>query len=132
MDIMIDSFLKKIKYVLLLMLSLTPILANANVDDLNSSFQNDAWLPTFNVWKWFIKTESPYYFALVITKQIIMYTGIIAVIAVMIWWITYLVSLWNDEKIKKAKNIIIYSIVWVLVSILSYTFVDIINSLTLN
>jgi len=107
--------------------------AFANSDDL--PFENDYSLPAFYQTKWsswILKLESPYYFILVIIKQIVIYTWIISIIAIMIGWIMFLTSMWKEEQFKKAKNVIIYSIVWVVVSISSYALVDIINNLSLK
>ena len=122
--------LKKITYVCIFFVSALPFIANANVDDID--FSNDAGLPTFNEWKWFIKYETPYYFALIVIKKLIEFVWIFAIITMMIWWIMFLTSLWVEEKIKKARSIITYSIVWVLVSVLSYVLVDIVNNISLK
>jgi len=63
---------------------------------------------------------------------LIKYVAIIAVISLMISWIMYLVSGWEEEKVKKAKNWIIWSLVWVLISISAYWLVGIINNLTIS
>jgi len=41
-----------------------------------------------------------------LTATVIQYVAVIAVVAVMYGWILYLLSSWDDEKIKKAKNVI--------------------------
>ncbi|MDD2487318.1 MAG: hypothetical protein PHS92_03040 [Candidatus Gracilibacteria bacterium] len=127
---MINRILKKALYISISSLSFIPFLTNANVDDID--FKNDAGLPSFNSGSGFIKYETPYYFVIVIIKELIKYVGIFAIIAMMIGGIMYISSLGVEDKIKKAKNIVIYSIVGVLVSILSYALVDIVNNLTLN
>ena len=58
----------------------------------------------------------------------IQYTAVIAVIAVMIWWILYLLSSGDEEKTKKAKNVIIWSLVGVFVSLSAYGIIEIINN----
>jgi len=63
---------------------------------------------------------------------LIKYVAIIAVISLMISWIMYLISGWEEEKVKKAKNWIIWSLVWVLISISAYGLVGIVNNLTIN
>lgn len=121
----------KIKYIVLLIISLLlPIITFANTSTLD--FKNEFWLPSFYEWDGFIKKENPVNFLFVIIREVTKYVAILAIIATMIGWLMFLFSAWNDEKVKKAKNVIIYSIIWVLVSIASFTLVDIINNLTLN
>lgn len=62
----------------------------------------------------------------------IKYTAVIAVIALMIAWIMYLISGWEDEKIKKAKTYIIWSLVWVIISTSAWAIINVINSFKIN
>lgn len=128
---MIKLMKNKIKYIVLLIISLLlPVITFANTSTLD--FKNEFWLPGFYEWDGIIKKENPIKFLFVIIKEVTKYVAILAIIATMIGWLMFLFSAWSDEKVKKAKNVIIYSIIWVLVSIASYTLVDIINNLTLN
>jgi len=82
-----------------------------------------------NMVKWWWVTLS------VTTKLITMlieYTAVIAVISLMISWIMYLISFWEEEKIKKAKSWIIWSLGWVLISISAWWIVNIINNISIN
>lgn len=88
----------------------------------------DLWLPwdstspdnvAEKVWWWIIST-------------FIEYVAIIAVISLMISWIMYLISGWEEEKVKKAKSWIIWSLVWVLISISSWGLINMINNLIIN
>lgn len=58
----------------------------------------------------------------------IQYVAVIAVIAVMIGWVMYLISSWEEEKTKKAKNVIIWALVGVFISVAAYSLVSIINN----
>lgn len=58
----------------------------------------------------------------------IQYVAVIAVIAVMIGGVMYLISSWEEEKTKKAKNVIIWALVWVFISVAAYSLVSIINN----
>ncbi|EKD66826.1 MAG: hypothetical protein ACD_49C00009G0051 [uncultured bacterium (gcode 4)] len=128
---MIKLMKKNIKYILLFIIgSLLPVITFANTSNLD--FKNEFWLPGFYEGDGIIKTENPIKFLFVIIKEVTKYVAILAIIATMIGWLMFLFSAWSDEKVKKAKNVIIYSIIWVLVSIASFTLVDIINNLTLN
>ena len=67
-----------------------------------------------------------------IISSMIKYVAIIAVISLMLSWIMYLISNWEEEKVKKAKNWIIWSLVWVLLSISAWWIIWIINNLHIN
>lgn len=62
----------------------------------------------------------------------IKYIAVIAVISLMISWILYLTSNWEEEQVKKAKNWIIWSLVWVFLSISAYSIINIVNNLSIN
>lgn len=58
----------------------------------------------------------------------IQYVAVIAVIAVMIGGIMYILSSWDEEKTKKAKNIIIWALVGVFLSVSAMALVNIVNN----
>ena len=60
----------------------------------------------------------------------IKYTTAISVIAIMLAWLMYMFSFWEEEKTKKAKQWIIWSLVWVLFSVSAYSIVLILDSLS--
>ena len=64
-----------------------------------------------------------------IIKEAIKYVGLIAIVAISWGGIQFLTSMGNDEKVKHAKQTIIYSLVGVVLSVLAYTIIDIVNSL---
>jgi len=64
-----------------------------------------------------------------VITMLIEYTAVIAVISLMISWMMYLVSFWEEEKIKKAKSWIIWSLWWVFISISAWWIVNIINNI---
>ena len=55
-----------------------------------------------------------------IIAEMIKYVAVLAVIALMISWIMYMFSDWEEEKTKKAKSWIIWSLTAVVLSISSY------------
>lgn len=61
----------------------------------------------------------------------IKYVAIIAVIAVMVGGIMYLLSSGQEEKTKKAKNIIIWALVWTFLSVWAWGLINIINNFRL-
>jgi hypothetical protein len=50
----------------------------------------------------------------------------------MLAWIMYLVSGWEDEKVKKAKKWIIWSLIWVLISTSAWAIINLVNSFKIN
>ena len=60
------------------------------------------------------------------------FLAIIAVIALMASWMLYLLSGWEEEKVKKAKNWIIWSLVWVILSIFAWWIIGVLNNLQIN
>lgn len=88
---------------------------------------NGAWLPwASSSWEAIVSTYIPR-----IITTIIKYTAIIAVLWIIISWIMYMLSFWREDKAKKAKNWIIYSLVWVLISVSAFAIINLINSIKL-
>lgn len=58
----------------------------------------------------------------------IQYTAVIAVIAIMIGGMLYLISSGDEEKTKRAKNIIIWALVGVFISMSAYSLIALINN----
>lgn len=95
------------------------------------------WLPTFSTNKDLVgdvvqvRKDNPHGFLTKWIAEWIKYVWLLAVISLIIGWFMYMISYWSDDKTKKAKNIIMYSIIGVLVSIAAYSLVDIINNISL-
>ena len=68
-------------------------------------------------------------FIATIIANVIQYIAVIAVIALMISGIMYIVSSWEEEKTKRAKNWIIWSLVWVFLSISASGIIGLVNTL---
>jgi hypothetical protein len=62
----------------------------------------------------------------------IKYVAVIAVISIMISWIFYIISTWEEEKTKKAKLWIIWSLVWVVISISAWSVINLLNLFKIN
>lgn len=62
-------------------------------------------------------------------STMIRYVAIIAVLSLMLSWIMYLISGWEEEKVKKAKNWIIWSLLGVFFSISAWWIIEIINNI---
>jgi len=95
------------------------------------------WLPgwkneweTINVESNFEKTEI-WKASIDFIVTFIKYIAIIAVISLMFWWIMYILSWWEEEKIKKAKSWIIWSIVWVFMSVSAWWIIKFITQLSI-
>jgi hypothetical protein len=63
--------------------------------------------------------------------EFIKYVAVVAVITLMISGIMYLVSGWEEEKVKKAKTWIIWSLVWVFFSVSAWWIINVLNSLSI-
>ncbi len=60
------------------------------------------------------------------------YVAVLSVLALVVAWIMYLVSAWEDEKVKKAKTAIIWSLIGVLVSTSAWAIINLLNSFNIN
>lgn len=61
-------------------------------------------------------------------SEVIKYVAVIAVIALMYAWIMYMLSAWEEEKTKKAKKWITWSLIAVFISISWYFLINAINN----
>lgn len=59
----------------------------------------------------------------------IQYVGVVAVIAVMISGIMYIVSSGEEEKVNRAKKWIIWSLLWVFFSVMAWWIINAINNI---
>lgn len=64
--------------------------------------------------------------------QLIQYVAVFAVIALIISGMIYLTSWWEEDKAKKAKSWITWSLVWVVVSISAWWIINILNNIYIN
>ncbi|MFZ4461210.1 MAG: hypothetical protein ACOYN2_01330 [Patescibacteria group bacterium] len=79
----------------------------------------------------FQSVSSPTYIGRVI-KEIIKYTGLLAVMALTYGGIIMMLSYGDDGKIKSAKKIITYSLIGVVLSGVAFAIIDAVNSLKLG
>ena len=92
---------------------------------------NCEWLPGCNGWTtedW--KTAITWFLGSLVA-DIISYIAVVAVISVMFGWIMYLLSWWEEEKVNKAKKWIIWSLVWVFLSVSAYWIVNFISKFSI-
>lgn len=117
--------MKKIKYIFWSVLSLLFVKLNALA---TTPEINCTWLP------WCSNTSDKPVFNFISTliSEGIKYVAVFSVIAIMIAWIFYIVSVWDDEKTKKAKNWILWSLVWVLLSISAWSIINLLNLFRIN
>lgn len=76
-------------------------------------------------------SDGPVYIISEFISQIILYTAVVAVLALMASWILYMLSMWEEEKTKKAKKWIIWSLVWVAVSVSAWFIINSLNNLSI-
>ena len=84
----------------------------------------DDWLPGSNITDANIAIET---ISSNIIAELIKYVAVFAVIALMISWVMYMLSSGDEEKTKKARTWIIWSVVAVLLSISAYYIVNTLN-----
>lgn len=65
-----------------------------------------------------------------IIKQVVLYTGILAVVSLSWGGFLFITAFGEDDKVKKGKSIIQYSLIGVVLSISAYPIVDIVDKLT--
>ncbi len=65
-----------------------------------------------------------------IIKQVVLYTGILAVVSLSWGGFLFITAFGEDDKVKKGKSIIQYSLIGVVLSISAYAIVDLVNRLT--
>lgn len=83
------------------------------------------WLPGCK-WKNWIEPDN---FLNNIIENFIQIVAIIAVFALILSWIMYMMSAWDDGKAWKAKKWIIWSLVWVFLSTIAWWIVSLIANL---
>jgi len=64
-------------------------------------------------------------------SELIKYVAVVGVISIMISGIMYMVSGWEEEKVKKAKSWIIWTLVWVFLSVSALWIIYLLNSLSI-
>jgi hypothetical protein len=67
-----------------------------------------------------------------VISLMIQYITVLAVLAVMLWWIMYLLSAGDEEKAKKAKSVIIWSLVGVFLAVSAWSIVSIVNNFNIS
>lgn len=65
-------------------------------------------------------------------SQMIQYVAVIAVISLMGSGLLYILSWWEEEKIKKAKTWITWSLVGVFLSLMAWWIINILNTLSIS
>lgn len=94
----------------------------------NHPFVPKLWLPWDDRTTTTVINKTWWYFI----ELFIQFVAVIAVISLMIAWIMYLISGWEEEKVKKAKSWIIWSLIWVFLSIAAWGIINAINNILIN
>ena len=74
-----------------------------------------SWLPWCGT-----SSKSAFNFIWHIVAELIKYVAVVAVFSLIGAWFMYIFSVWEDEKAKKARKWIMWSLVWVLISVSAY------------
>lgn len=127
--------LKKIFYKVLVFVLFSPLFVFAQKEP----WINCAWLPwcksddLTNTQK--VEADSIGEFTSVFALKIsilIQYVAVLAVISVMLGGIFYMISWWEEEKMKKAKSWIIWSLVGVFASVSAWFIINLINEIHIS
>ncbi|MGE4443686.1 MAG: hypothetical protein AB7E37_01675 [Candidatus Altimarinota bacterium] len=79
-----------------------------------------------------VTSESFFAFVGNLISTTIQYIAVLSVLALVVAGIMYLVSAGEEEKVKKAKSAIIWSLVGVLVSTTAWAIINLLNSFRIN
>lgn len=63
-------------------------------------------------------------------KQVVLYTGVLAILALTWGGFLFITAFGQDEQVKKAKSVIKFAFIGVILSISAYAIIDIVNRLT--
>lgn len=63
-------------------------------------------------------------------RQVVLYTGVLAIIALSWGGFLFVTAFGEDDKVKKAKNVVKFSLIGVVLSISAYAIIDVVNKLT--
>ena len=66
------------------------------------------------------------------TSIFIQFVSVFAVFSLIFSWVLYMISSWDEEKTNKAKKWIIWSLVWVFLSISAYGIINLLNNITIG
>lgn len=86
-----------------------------------------SWLPWCGT-----SSKSAFNFIWHIVAELIKYVAVVAVFSVIAAGFMYIFSAGEDEKTKNARKWIIWSLVWVLVSVSAYLMINMINDANIN
>ena len=120
------------KILILLIISLFPLVTFAD----KWPWINCYWLPGCKIstqWKNDYETDKEVSFSwwvVYLTNVIsdgIKYTAVFSVLAIIMSGIYFVSSAWNEDKAKRAKKLVTWSIIWVLISTSAWSMVSILN-----
>lgn len=119
--------LKKILFSIFLFLSFTISNVYSSAPSINCE-----WLPWCTNWD--VNFSNNIWAKLIdsVVSELIQIVAVFAVFALIASWIMYILSWGDEEKSKKSKKWIIWSLVWVFLSISAWWIITYLNSLTIG
>lgn len=110
---------------------------------INNIFANNSpelvcnWLPWCNantVWAVTTTASTDWFFWYIwnIISILIQYVAVVSVFVLIFAWIKYILSIWKDDEAVKARKMIVWSLVWVLVSNAAWFLVNLVNNFNFN
>jgi len=128
---------KKIILIALIVLSFNFLVINETFSASKTPTVNCIWLPGCeikdinNLDKESVENNIALVFLGNVIWEFIKYVSVIAVISLMISGIMYMISQWEEEKEKKARSRIIWSLVWVVISISAWWIINMLNTFSI-
>lgn len=97
---------------------------------------NSFWLPWDNdqeLWDPWTYNNNPFErLTNTFIESFIQFVGVVAVLALILSGIQLIISWWEEEKMKKARKWFIWSLAWVIVSLLAFFIITFINNLDIS
>lgn len=95
------------------------------------------WLPgckANTVWATMSNSSNNSFFWYIwnIISILIQYVAVVSVFVLIFAWIRYILSIWKDDEAVKARKMIVWSLVWVLISNAAWFLVNLVNNFNFN
>lgn len=81
---------------------------------------------------WVSKDTSFFWYIWNLISILIQYVAVVSVFVLIFAWIRYILSIWKDDEAVKARKMIVWSLVWVLISNAAWFLVNLVNNFNFN
>ncbi len=92
------------------------------------------WCKSNSIWSTQISSSWTWFFWYIwnIISLLIEYVAVISVFVLIFAWIKYILSIWKDDEAVKARKMIVWSLVWVLITNAAWFLVNLVNNFNFN